>query len=94
MCDFLLVIVSPIAIAYSMGQITKSVSVFPDNHDDDHVTDLSSLFDEAADQLPPSIESATRTELIGLHQVKDLFEFVRREEHPYCLRSGVLVRAC
>jgi len=55
---------------------------FPDNHDDDNVSDLSPLFDEATDQPPPSIESLTRTDLIGLQQadpdVKDLFDLVGR----------------
>ena len=69
---------------------------FPDNQDDDNVTDLSPLFDEAADQPPPSIESVIRTELIGLQQadpdLKDLFYVIGGEEHPYSLRSGVFVR--
>ena len=56
---------------------STDMSSFPDNHGDDNVTDLSPLFDEAADHLLPSIESVTRTELIGLQEadpdVKDLF---------------------
>jgi len=50
------------------------------------------LFDDAADQPSPSIESVTRTELIGLHQAdpdrKHLLDLVGKEEHPYSLRSG------
>jgi len=70
---------------------------FPGNQNDDNVTDLSSLFDEAADQPPPSIESVTQTDLIGLQQgdpdLKDLFNLVDREKHPYSLRSRDLIRA-
>jgi len=59
---------------------------------------LSPLLHEAADQPPPSIESVARTELIGsvcsrpTPDLKDLFHLVGREEHPYSLRSSVLVR--
>jgi len=63
----------------------------------DDVTDLSPLFDEAAAQPPPSIDSVDRAELIRLQQadpdLKNLFDLVDKEEHPYSFRSGVLVRA-
>jgi len=65
--------------------------------DDDNVTDFSPLFDEAAAQPPPSIDSVDRAELIHLQQadtdLKNLFDLVDKEEHPYSYRSGVLVRA-
>jgi len=65
--------------------------------DDDNVTNLSPLFDEAAAQPPPSIDSVDRAELIHLQQadtdLKNLFDLVDKEEHPYSYRSGVLVRA-
>jgi len=69
----------------------------PTDRDDDNATDLSSLFDEAAAQPPPSIDSVDRAQLIRLQQanadLKNLFDLVDREEHPYTYGSGVLVRA-
>ena len=45
---------------------------------------------------PPSIDSVDRAELIRLQQadsdLKNLFDLVDQEEHPYSYRSGVLVR--
>jgi len=64
---------------------------------DDNVTDLSPLFDEAAAQPPLSIDSVDRAELIRLQQadadLKNLFDQLDQEEHPYSYRSGVFVRA-
>ena len=55
------------------------------------------MFDEAAAQPPPSIDSADRTEFISLQQtdadLKKLFDLVDQKEHPYSYRFGVLVRA-
>jgi len=51
--------------------------------DDDNDTDLSSLFDEAAAQPPPSIDSVDRAELIRLQQadadLTNLFDLMDRE---------------
>jgi len=55
------------------------------------------LFDEAAAKPPTSVDSVDRAELIRLQQtdadLKNLFDLVDHEEHPYSNRSGVLVRA-
>ena len=73
------------------SSVAQSTSV---ERDDDNVTDLSPLFDEAAAQPPPSINSVDRTELIRLQQadsdLKNFFELVDQEEHPYSYRSAVL----
>jgi len=54
------------------------------------------LFDEAAAQPQPSIDSVDRAELIRMQQadsdLKNLLELVAHEEHPYFYHSGVLVR--
>jgi len=67
------------------------------DRDDDNVTDLPPLLDEAAAQPPPSIDSVDRAELIRLQQadadLKNLFDLVDHEEHPYSYRSGALGRA-
>jgi len=66
------------------------------SNEDDTVTDLSQLFEEAAHPSPTVIETYDRSELIRLQQsdanLTVLFEFVGKPEHPYFLRSGVLVR--
>jgi len=65
---------------------TSSVADQPTStdRDDDNVTDLSPLFDEAAAQSPPSIDSVDRAELIRLQQadadLKNLFDLVDHEE--------------
>ena len=67
------------------------------DHDDDNVTDLSPLFDEAAAQPLLSINSVDRTELIRLQQadsdLKNLFDLVDQEEHQYSYCFRVLMRA-
>jgi len=65
--------------------------------EDDTVTDLSPLFDETSVDWPTSLETVDRAELIRLQQLDpdltSLFDLVDKPDHPYTLRSGVLVRA-
>ena len=72
----------------------KSISV---DRYDDNVTDLSPFFGETAAQPPPSIDSVDGTGLIRLQKadpdLKNLFDLMDQEEHPYSYRSGILARA-
>jgi len=79
----------------SEDEAVPITSLVPGN--DDTVADLSPLFDETSVDLPTSLETVDRVELIRLQQLDSdlaaLFDLVNKPDHPYILCSGVLVRA-
>ena len=89
--------ITPGAVPTSQSDDEAGPSTSPVPENDDNVADLSPLFDDPSVDWPTSLETVDRVELIRLQQLDSdlaaLLDLVDRPDHPYTLRSGVLVRA-